>query len=690
MIKLTIDGKTVEVDDGTTLLDAARKVGVDIPTLCFFETRPLNTRPLDTRPLNPPQGDLKNGELKIDHLHFQSPPAGDLGGAVLTETSPPGPLSHRRGGAGDEGAFRGTEFTKRQIEPPVSCFVCAVKLSGRNGFVPSCVALAEEGMVVECSTDEVFKIRRQALELLLSHHNGDCEAPCTRICPCSIDIPEMIRAIITGNSAGMISAARAAMPFPAVLAHICLAPCEKGCRRKQVDSAVSIRELHKFAAVTAMNSPEYSAPTILPSTGKNVAIVGAGLAGLTAAYHLSCLGHACIVIEKNSRPAVGTYCTEHQLPAAIFEYEIDQIRKCGVTFQFDKEVTSLQELTANFDAIVIACGSQSTQWIEQQGISCTERGIDVHKGTFATSVDGVFAIGGAIILGKSSSRTVGQSTKAAFAIHRFLMVKNSAPAGTRPLNPTSAGLPQGDFENRNSQISISNPKIGTDKVGTGHELSLPVFNSYMSKMSTDDLQRFAESIPAKTSESLEPNDRDRSRPVSIVSEMAAQCLQCDCGKKSACDLRRYAAEYGAQQPVTGHDLSLWDKPLKSERRIFPNGLVYEPGKCILCGRCVGITKSRPLNTRPLSKTRPQNPPQGDFENVNDQVLPLHSSSPPAGDFGGAFPGDKALECSGLTFLNRGSDLFVDTPFGEPMDTAMGECMDQCIDACPTGALWKVK
>jgi ferredoxin len=583
MINLKIDGISVTVDDGTTVLDAARKVGVEIPTLCHFET------------------------------------------------SHPGPFSHRRGGIGDEGG---------EIEPPVSCSVCAVKIDGRNGFVPSCVALAEEGMVVESNTEAVFKSRRQALELLLSHHNGDCDAPCTRICPCSIDIPELVRKIITGDKAGMIRVIRAAMPFPAVLAHICSAPCEKGCRRKQVDTAVSIRELHKFAAITAMSSSESSTPSIQPSTGKKVAIVGAGLAGLTAAYHLSCLGHACTVVERNSRPGgplVNQPC-EHQLPANILDYEIDWIRKCGVIFQFDTEVTSLQELRTTFDATVIACGSQSMQWIEQQGIRCTERGIEVQKGTFATSVDSVFAIGGAIVPGKHSSRTVGQSTKAAQAIHRSLMGIN-------------------DFK----------PEV----VGTGRDLSLPPvhipFDSSMGKLSGDDLTRFADSIPSiktKTSESPEPSGTDRSRPVRAVSEIATRCLQCDCGKKTGCDLRRYAAEYGARQ-----NTYKLDKPLKSERQIFQSGLVYEPGKCILCGRCVGVTNAHRLNTR-SQKARPLNPP--------------------AGDLGGAVPEGQNLRGVGLTFFNRGSDLYVDSPFGEPMDQAMGDCMDRCIDACPTGALWRIK
>jgi ferredoxin len=521
MIKLKIDGKEITVEGGTTVLDAARKAGVEIPSLCQYNA----------------------------------------------------------------------------IEPPVSCFVCAVRIQGRNSFVPSCVVLAEEGMVVESNTDAVFKTRRQALELLLSHHNGDCEAPCTRICPCSIDIPELVRTVKTGDRSAMIRVIHAAMPFSAVLSYICSAPCEKGCRRKLVDTSVSIRELHRYAALEAINAPEEISPAVQPPTGKKVAIIGAGLAGLSVAYHLSCLGHACIIIEKNSRPAVSTYCTTDYLPVNIIGYEIDQIRKCGVTFQFNTEVTSLPDLRSHFDATVIAGGIQSTQWAQQQGIRCTERGIDVRKGSFATSVEGVFAIGGAIIPGKSSSRTVGQSKSAAQAVHRFLSGMNDIKSA-----------------------------------GTGRDLFLPGhtgFDSYMWKLSADDLKLYSVNIPEISTSASAKTDIQAT-----VSTSAERCLQCDCSKKTECDLRRYAGQYGAVQ-----NRYKLDKPLQSERQIFSNGLVFEPGKCILCGRCVGITST-------------------------EKVEP------------------------GLSFFNRGSDLYVGAPFDEPMDKAMGICMDRCIDACPTGALWK--
>jgi len=568
MIKLTIDGKAIEVDDGTTILDAARKVGVEIPTLCHF----------------------------------------------------------------------------KGIEPPVSCFVCVVKIKGSDGFVPSCVTRVHEGMVVESSTEEVFKIRRQALELLLSHHNGDCEAPCTRICPCSIDIPELLRKFMLRDIRSMRCVLDAAMPFPAVLSHICSAPCEKGCRRKQIDTAVSIKELHKFSALAAINSFKDSTPFVQPPTGKKVAIIGAGLAGLTVAYHLSSLGHACTVIEKYSRPGGPlNELDEHILPTDILDYEIDQIRKCGVTFQFDNEVTSLHELSGAFDATVIACGSQSIQWIELAGIRCTERGIEVQKGTFATSVEGVFAVGGAIIPGNSSSRTVGQSKAAALAIHCFLSgihkIK-SAPVGTgRDLSETFA--PSTSFApsyNTGTAHDLSLQPHNTNQTppetGTDRSRPVPAFDSYMGKLSADDLKRFADAIPEiKRTNTGSPDQMPIPAP---VSEIATRCLQCDCGKKTSCDLRRYAAEYGAQQ-----NRYKLDKPLKSERRIDRYGLVYEPGKCILCGRCVGITANQKFRL-------------------------------------------------GLTFMNRGSNVYVDSSFGFHMYSAIGRRVTNCVKACPTGALWRIK
>ena len=119
MISITIDNKTILVNSDETVLDGAKKLGIEIPTLC--------------------------------HINKSKP------------------------------------FT--------SCMVCVVKDNKTGRLIPSCSIKATEGMDISTNTEEVFNARKAALELLLSEHNGDCEAPCQRICPAHLDIPEMLRLI---------------------------------------------------------------------------------------------------------------------------------------------------------------------------------------------------------------------------------------------------------------------------------------------------------------------------------------------------------------------------------------------------------------------------------------------------------------------------------------------------------------
>ena len=121
-----------------------------------------------------------------------------------------------------------------------------VKVQNSKNLVPSCTALVGEGMFVETNTDEVRRYRKQALELLLSDHTGDCEAPCNRICPCNLDIPGIIRFINAGLINDAIIAMRENLPLSGTLGCICPAPCEKGCRKKKVDESVLWFQDHKI------------------------------------------------------------------------------------------------------------------------------------------------------------------------------------------------------------------------------------------------------------------------------------------------------------------------------------------------------------------------------------------------------------------------------------------------------------
>lgn len=170
MIHFRMNGRQIDVADGTTLLEAARAMGVEIPTLCHIEGH--------------------------------------------------------------------TPFT--------SCMVCMVQEKASGRFLPACSAVAEPGWIVETDNDAVRDQRRAALELLLSDHVGDCEAPCRRACPAGLNIPVLIRHV----AAGELDAARAVVGDGEVCRE-CQGPCEKVCRRGRVDQAVAIRELIRSVVAAA-------------------------------------------------------------------------------------------------------------------------------------------------------------------------------------------------------------------------------------------------------------------------------------------------------------------------------------------------------------------------------------------------------------------------------------------------------
>ena len=138
-----------------------------------------------------------------------------------------------------------------------SCMVCLVKDVATDQLLPSCAHPAMEGMEILSDTEEVRQARREALELLLSDHVGDCEAPCRRACPAFMDIPLMNRHIASGKHHEALQVVKEEIALPHILGYICPAPCEKVCRRNQVDSTVAICQLKKFVAArdVANNKP---------------------------------------------------------------------------------------------------------------------------------------------------------------------------------------------------------------------------------------------------------------------------------------------------------------------------------------------------------------------------------------------------------------------------------------------------
>ena len=466
MLRLTIDNREVEVPNGATILDAAVKLGIDIPTMCFL----------------------------------------------------------------------------KDYQPSTSCMVCVVKVDGRDVLLPACGTIAQDGMLVESDCEEVHQARKTALELLLSDHVGDCLGPCHTICPAQMNIPLMIRQIATGKLRDAIETVKKDIALPAVLGRICPKPCERGCRRAAIDEAVSICLLKRYVADIDLESAKPYSPTCKPVQDKHVAIVGAGPAGLVAAYYLQQAGFGCTVFDDHEQPGgmLRYGVPEEDLPRDVLDKEIAQIEKLGLTFEGKTRIddsASLEKLRKDFDAVFIAFGVPDAKVAESMGFKTSEKGIAIDGKTYQTNLPGVFAGGDAVRKRRLTVRAVADGKEAAESIGQYLSgatVKGPA----RPFN-TRIGKIEDDEKERFAACASNIPRVTASQKGEGF---------------TDEQAR----------------------------QEAARCLHCDCRKADSCKLRQYAQEYGAR-PTR----------YKSERRLFVQQaqhpkIIYESGKCIDCGLCVQI------------------------------------------------------------------------------------------------------
>lgn len=285
MPKLTINNREMEVAEGTTILQAARQLEIEVPTLCYWE---------GVRPMN-------------------------------------------------------------------SCMLCVVRNTKTGQLLPSCSSLVQDGMTIETDTGDVCNARKDVLELIISEHIGDCEAPCTHTCPASMNIPVMMRQIFEGDFDAAAYTVTNGLVFPGTLGYVCPAPCENPCRRKSYDETMEIRYLHRNVAAKAeIENPELT--ECPPDTGKRVAIIGGGIAGMAAAWVCRKNGHAAVIFEKEAI-AGGKLrkLTEEELPKAVLDTEIARIMRTGVEFRFNTEVgaENFEQIKAEFDAVILSCNGVS-------------------------------------------------------------------------------------------------------------------------------------------------------------------------------------------------------------------------------------------------------------------------------------------------------------------------------------------
>ena len=467
MPRLTIDNQPIEVAPGATVLDAARALGIDIPTLCYLPGKPAET----------------------------------------------------------------------------SCFLCMVRVSGMARLVPSCATIATEGMVVQSETEEVRNARRTAIELLLSDHLGDCIGPCQGVCPAHLDTPTMMRQIAAGRFREALITVKDSIALPAVLGRICPELCEKGCKRAAADGPLSVCLLKRYVADVDLASGNPYLPPREAATGKRVAIVGAGPAGLAAAYYLLQSGHACMLFDDHEEPGgmLRYAVPEEELPRDVLNAEIGIVRQMGAEFQGSTRVgrhVSLDELRSGFDAVLVAVGEVKPESAPDARLAFARQGIRIDRSTMQSNLPAVFVAGSAILPSHHAVRAVADGKAAAQAIDRFLR----------------DGSPRRDAKE---------------------------WSFHVGKLDAADVQPLIR-LASSAGRISPSHGRSAGYTEDEARREASRCLHCDCGKADSCKLRRYAQAYEAN-PTR----------YRGERRAYEiddsNPLVvFEPGKCVACGICVRV------------------------------------------------------------------------------------------------------
>ena len=187
-----------------------------------------------------------------------------------------------------------------------------------------------------------------------------CHAACTDACPLHMNVCGYLKLASEGRIDEAYKLVRDTNPLPGICGRICYAPCQEACNRGQIDDSLSIREIKRFIADHADASNLQI--TKAEHTGKKVAIIGSGPAGLTAAHDLALMGHDVVIFEALPKPGgmLQVGIPEYRLPKDVVANEIAQIENLGVEIKTGVTVgkdINIAKLQATYNAIFIAIGA---------------------------------------------------------------------------------------------------------------------------------------------------------------------------------------------------------------------------------------------------------------------------------------------------------------------------------------------
>jgi len=440
------------------------------------------------------------------------------------------------------------------LPPQSTCFLCLVEVDGRRDLAPACTTAVAPDMVVHTESEKVVTARRTCLELLLSDHAGSCVGNCSDGCPANFEIAAFLDEVEAGDRRAAMTIIHRTLPLPAALGRVCAGFCESACLRKNLDESVSVRSMHGLLAEADLASGDPYVPPCKPDTGRRVAIVGAGPAGLSAAHYLREQGHACVLYDAERRAGGLLRHGPHidRIPAVVLDGEIGVIWQMGVDLRTGWRLGrdgSLADLCGEYDAVVIAIGA-TRDWTSDErrvdlellrslGLPVGPRGIAADRDTGATKLDRVWAAGEAVLGASNTIRSIASGRRAADAIGAY-------------------------FDGRSSRRK-------------------PWF--FRARMSEQETQlRYArDAAPRTDAPSLATA---LARDIGgLARAEASRCLDCACPSLHDCRLRRFAARYDADPGAF---------PGGDRRELGPDTshpeVDYEPGKCILCGLCVAIAE----------------------------------------------------------------------------------------------------
>ena len=254
-----------------------------------------------------------------------------------------------------------------------ACAFDALKM-GPHGF-----PVVNEMKCVGCGACEkvcpkdIMEIKTMSQKLLHLNQYDDRIAPCQQTCPAEINIPKYIHQIKTGDYDGAVNTIRERNPLLLACGRVCPHPCENYCRRGLEDEPVSINQLKRFAADHEMKSGKRLPISCAPDTGKKVAVIGGGPAGLSNAFFLRRLGHGVTIFDAN--PKLGGMIRygipEYRLPKEVLAWEIQGILDLGVEHKpnmklgRDFDIGSL--MAAGFDAVFLGIGAWKDYTLRAEG-----------------------------------------------------------------------------------------------------------------------------------------------------------------------------------------------------------------------------------------------------------------------------------------------------------------------------------